>query len=93
MGVAISQEAVYTMSKRRGDKTHMIRLKVREVAQAKGITMAKLGRMADLNQRTMQAIYNDPYRDVAYSTLVKLAKALDVDVSELTVEVPDDGKR
>lgn len=81
------------MSKRRGDKTHMIRLKVREVAQAKGITMAKLGRMADLNQRTMQAIYNDPYRDVAYSTLVKLAKALDVDIAELTEEVQDDSRK
>ena len=71
----------------------MIRLRVREVAQAKGITMAKLGRMADLNQRTMQAIYNDPYRDVAYSTLVKLAKALEVDVAELTEEVPDGDKK
>lgn len=49
--------------------------------------------MADLNQRTMQAIYNDPYRDVAYSTLVKLAKALDVDVSELTEELPDSDKK
>ena len=81
------------MGKRRGDRTHMIKLRVREVAQAKGISMAKLGRMADLNQRTMQAIYNDPYRDVAYSTLVKLAKALDVDVSELTEELPDSDKK
>lgn len=81
------------MGKRREDRTHMIKLRVREVAQAKGISMAKLGRMADLNQRTMQAIYNDPYRDVAYSTLVKLAKALDVDVSELTEEVPDNDKK
>ena len=71
----------------------MIKLRVREVAQARGITMAKLGRMADLNQRTMQAIYNDPYRDVAYSTLAKLAKALDVDISELTEEVPDNGRK
>jgi DNA-binding Xre family transcriptional regulator len=81
------------MGKRRGDRTHMIKLRVREVAQTKGISMAKLGRMADLNQRTMQAIYNDPYRDVAYSTLVKLAKALDVDISELTEEVLDDGRK
>jgi DNA-binding Xre family transcriptional regulator len=71
----------------------MIKLRVREVAQARSISMAKLGRMADLNQRTMQAIYNDPYRDVAYSTLVKLAKALDVDVSELTEEVSDGDKK
>jgi hypothetical protein len=37
----------------------------------------------------MQGIYNDPYRDVAHSTLVKIARALGVDISELTEEVPD----
>ncbi len=67
----------------------MLRMRVKEIAESKGLTMARLGRMADLNPRTMQAIYKDPYRDVAYSTLVKLAKALDVDVSELTEDVPD----
>jgi DNA-binding Xre family transcriptional regulator len=67
----------------------MLRLRVKEVAQAKGISMAKLSRLADLNPRTVQAIYREPYRDVAYSTLVKIAKALNVEVSDLTEEVPD----
>lgn len=67
-----------------------VRLKVKEVAQSKGWTMAKLQRAADINQRTMQGIYNDPYRDVVHSTLVKIALALGVDVSELTEMVPDD---
>jgi len=67
----------------------MIRIRVKEIADSKGLTMARLGRLADLNPRTMQAIYKDPYRDVAYSTLVKLAKALDVDVTELTEDMPD----
>ena len=67
----------------------MLRLKVKEVAKEKGISMAKLSRMADLNPRTVQAIYSDPYRDVAYSTLLKIAKALNVEVSDLTEEVPD----
>ncbi len=40
----------------------------------------------------MQGIYNDPYRDVVHSTLVKIAKVLEVDVSELTEEVPDKEK-
>lgn len=75
--------------KHRSDRTEMLRLKVKEVARAKGISMAKLSRIADLNPRTLQAIYADPYRDVAYSTLLKLAKALNVDVSDLTEEVPD----
>lgn len=72
----------------------MIRLKVKEIAQSKKLTMAKLGRMADLNQRTMQAIYNDPYRDVAHSTLLKLAKALEVQITDLyeEVEESDQGK-
>jgi hypothetical protein len=36
-----------------------------------------------------EGIYNDPYRDVAHSTLVKIAKVLGVDVSELTEDAPD----
>ena len=67
----------------------MQRLKVKEIAQTKGFTMAGLSRKADLNLKTMQAIYHDPYRDVAYSTLAKLAKALDVPLTELVEELPD----
>jgi DNA-binding Xre family transcriptional regulator len=63
---------------------------VKEIATAKGWTQAKLGRAADINPRTMQGIYHDPYRDVAYSTLLKIAKVLGVDVSDLIEEVPDE---
>jgi DNA-binding Xre family transcriptional regulator len=73
--------------KHRSDRTHMQRLKVKEVAQSKKITMAKLSRLADVNPRTVEAIFKDPYRDVAYSTLAKLARALDVDVSDLIEDV------
>ena len=75
--------------RQRSDRTHMLRLKIKEIAQAQGISMSKLSRMADLNIQTLQAIYKDPYRDVAYSTLLKLAKALNVDVADLTEEIPD----
>jgi DNA-binding Xre family transcriptional regulator len=68
----------------------MQRLRVKEVAQAKGFTMAKLQRAADINLKTIQAIYRDPYRDVAYSTLNKIAKALGVSIADLVEEVPDD---
>jgi DNA-binding Xre family transcriptional regulator len=73
----------------RSDRTHMQRLKVREIAKEKGITMARLSRLADVNPRTVEAIFKDPYRDVAYSTLAKLARALDVDVSDLIEDVPE----
>ena len=73
----------------RSDRTHMQRLKVREIAKDKGISMARLSRLADVNPRTVEAIFKDPYRDVAYSTLAKLARALDVDVSDLIEDVPE----
>ena len=66
-----------------------IRLKIKEVATAKGCTQAKLGRAADLNPRTMQEIWNDPYRNITYNSLVKIAKVLGLEVSDLTEEEPD----
>lgn len=66
-----------------------IRLRVKEVATAKGWTQTKLQRAADVHPKTMSGIYNDPYRDVVYSTLAKIAKVLGVEVGELIEEVPD----
>ena len=68
----------------------MIRLKVKEVAESKHIKMAKLSRMADLNYGTIRAIYEKPNRDVAVTTLEKIAKALKVDVTDLYEIIPDD---
>ncbi len=39
----------------------MLRLRVREVAQEKGISMSKLSRIADVNYKTIQTIWRDPY--------------------------------
>jgi DNA-binding Xre family transcriptional regulator len=68
----------------------MIRLKVKEIAESKHITMAKLSRMADLNPGTIRAIYENPNRDVAVTTLEKIARALKVDVSDLYEIIPDE---
>ena len=38
----------------------------------------------------MGDIFHNPYKDVAYSTLLKIAKVLEVDIRELTEEVPDE---
>ena len=66
------------------------RLKVKEVATEKGWTQTRLSRAADLNAKTVSDIFHNPYKDVAFSTLVKIAKVLGVEVSELIEEVPDD---
>ena len=68
----------------------MIRLKIREIAEARQMNMSKLSRMSDLNYNTIRAIWDDEKRDVAVSTLEKIAKALKVEVSELIEVVPDE---
>jgi len=82
--VAIMGEKNLTRARR------MIRLKVKEVAESKHIKMARLSRMADLNYGTIRAMYENPNRDVAVTTLEKIAKALKVDVTDLYEIIPDD---
>jgi len=68
----------------------MIRLRVKEVASQKGISMTRLSRLADTNYKTIKAIFDNPYREVTTTTLDKLAKALEVSVIDLIEEVLDD---
>ncbi len=68
----------------------MIRLRVKEIATQKGISMTRLSRLADTNYKTIKAIFDNPYREVTTTTLNKLAKALGVSVADLIEEVPDD---
>ncbi len=67
----------------------MIRLKVQEVAEAKGMSMRKLASTADIAYNTLRTIYRNPYRQVTSITLDKLARALQVDASELIESTPD----
>ncbi len=67
-----------------------LRLRVREIAQQKGISMGKLERLADLSHPTIRDIFRKPYKEVTTTTLTKLATALGVSVSDLFEEVPDE---
>ena len=66
----------------------MIRLKIKEVVALKGLSMAKLARRADIDYKTVQRIFRDPYREVTTTTLDKLATALNVPVTDLLESVP-----
>ncbi len=68
----------------------MIRLKVKEVAETKKMSMRKLVRESGIAYNTLRTIYRDPYRQVSTATLDRLAKALDVDASELIESVEDE---
>lgn len=67
----------------------MVRLRVKEVAIAKGVSMGKLSRTADVAYNTIRAIYRDPYREVTTTTLDKIARALGVSVNDLIEDVSD----
>jgi len=67
----------------------MRRLRVKEVAQAKGFTMAKLQRAADINLKTIQAIWHHPQHNASLNTLDKIAMVLGVPMTELIEDVPE----
>jgi DNA-binding Xre family transcriptional regulator len=68
----------------------MIRLRVKEVATRKSISMTHLSPLADSNYKTIKTIFDNPYREVTTTTLNKLARALKVSISDLFEEVPGD---
>ena len=68
----------------------MIRLRIKEIAESKGISQSKLGRMADIDAKTIRRIYQHPTTSVTIVLLDRLAKALNVDASELVESIPDE---
>jgi DNA-binding Xre family transcriptional regulator len=67
-----------------------IRLKVKEIAEQKGFNQSTLSRKADVDFKTVQRLFRDPTRDISVSTLVKLARALKVDVNDLLEVIPEE---
>src|SRR5438034_11720767 len=68
----------------------MIRLKIKEVAEAKHISQRKLLMLTGVDIKNIQKIYRDPYRVVNTETRDKIARVLNVDVRELPESVPED---
>ena len=68
----------------------MVRLKVREIAESRGINMAKLSRLADVSYNTTQALFHDPQHDVSLYILARIAKALKVSICDLIEETSDE---
>lgn len=60
-----------------------MRLKVREIAEAKGYNMSKLQRQADIAFGTVKRIWRDPHASVTTDTLEKIARVLNVSIAEL----------
>ena len=67
----------------------MIRLRVKEVAKAKGVSQRKLFFRSEVDLRTIQKIYKDPFTNITIQTLAKLAKGLGVSSCELIEDVDE----
>lgn len=67
-----------------------VRLKIKEIAQAKGIHQSLLGRMAGIDTTTMHRIYTNPRTVITTRTLDRIAKALEVNAALLIESVPDE---
>lgn len=66
----------------------MIRLKIKELAQAQGLTQNKLARKADVDNKTISKIFQNPYQIISTETLDKIARALNIDASSLLENDP-----
>ena len=67
----------------------MVRLKVKEVAEQKGISMGKLSRAADIDRNTVKKLYDNGRYSPTLDTLHRVAKALGVKIADLFEEIPD----
>jgi DNA-binding Xre family transcriptional regulator len=70
-----------------------VRLRVKEIAKEKGISMGKLQRDADVAYNTVKRMFKDPYYITTTETLGKLARALGVQPGELIEEVRGDVRK
>jgi DNA-binding Xre family transcriptional regulator len=68
----------------------MVRLKVKQVAKEKGMSMGKLSRVSDVAYNTIKRIYDDPDYSPTVNTLVKIATTLGVSIADLVEVVPDE---
>ena len=69
-----------------------MRLRVKEVAREKGISIHKLSRLSDVSLTTVRKLINDPKYSVTTATLEKIAKALQVGVRDLIEDEDVSGK-
>ncbi len=64
----------------------MVRLRIKEVAEAKGFNQSSLSRAANIHFTTVKRIFRDPYKDATIATLDKIARALNVSICDLIEE-------
>ena len=67
----------------------MIQLRIKVIALDKGFNQSTLSCAVNVDFKTVKRIFQNPHRDVPISTLVALAKALNITVNDLIEDVPE----
>jgi len=67
-----------------------VKLRIREVAQSKGMSMTRLHTKSEVSYNTIRRIFRDPFVEVTTTTLGRLAEALGVPTYQLIEDVLDD---
>ena len=66
----------------------MIRVRVKELLEEQGWSVAKLARRADMDYKTVDRLVKNPIAEVTTITLGRLADALDVSIHDLVEDMP-----
>ena len=78
------------MAKKLTGKPMRVRLKVREITEKQGHTRTWLSFQARIQYDTVTRIWNKPETDASITTLLKIARALNVDVTALFEVINDE---
>lgn len=70
-----------------------LRLRIKEVAKEKGLSMTKLSQRSEVSFSTIRLFFNEPYRSFNSETLERIARVLGVSPLELLEYIPDGDAR
>ncbi len=68
----------------------MIRLRVKEVAQGRGLSLSRLSRISDVSYKVVQRMWRNPEESFNTESLKRIAAALNVSMGDLFEDVPDE---
>ncbi len=68
----------------------MVRIKLKEILEQRKMSMGKLSRISDVSFSTIRRLCNDPTYSPTLNILERIAKSLNVPLSDLYEELPDE---
>jgi transcriptional regulator with XRE-family HTH domain len=71
-------------------KYPVFRLKVKEVAKAKAMSQRQMFLRSGVDSRIVRKLIRNPYTVITVQTLERLARVLEVDVSQLIESIPEE---